>query len=598
MPTFDEKFISELKSKNNIIDVVGRYCVLKRQGSVNYWACCPLPGHTEKTPSFCVNEPGQFYHCFGCGKSGDVIKFIEETESLNFVEAVKLLAEKCGMQMPESDGYSEEAAKKEQAKRDRLFNLLKSAAYYYVKNLYTDEAENMRDYLASRGFDGKTVKTFGIGASLSYDGLVKHLKSEGFTEEEGLETGVFERSGKSGCVYDAEAGRIIIPIINQMGKVVAFGGRILEKKGMAKYKNTKETKIFNKRKILYGINNLKTLKRDGELNYVIMVEGYMDVIALYSAGFKNVVASMGTSLTLEQAKLLKRYTSKILVSYDGDAAGQNATIRSLDIFANEGFEVKIVNLPPPKDPDDVIRQDGAAAYQKLLDEAVPLIDYKFSLIKKDKNLNDITDKRKFVQESLKYISTLSDAFMREEFLKKLRDESGITYESLKRDLESGAIETAETSPPKPQGEIKPFDISDKFAKAERFILAAIIYKKNYALNYDFSLYFNHPVREKIIEAFESQGAVTPEALLSIVGEDGAEELNAVLLAGAGVFDTAAEEKYYKDSVKLVKRANLEGEINELNKVYSKETDLQKRQALADLILKKTTKLSSPTEEDS
>ena len=561
MPTFDEKFVSELKSKNNIIDVVGRYCVLKRQGSVNYWACCPLPGHSEKTPSFCVNEPGQFYHCFGCGKSGDVIKFIEETESLNFVEAVKFLAERCGMQLPESDGYSEEAAKKEQAKKDRLFNLLKSAAYYYVKNLYSDGAEEMRDYLASRGFDGKTVKTFGIGASLNYDGLVKHLKSEGYTEEEGFETGVFERSQKTGRAYDAEAGRIIIPIINQMGKVVAFGGRILQKKGMAKYKNTKETKIFNKRKILYGINNLKNLKRDGELNYVIMVEGYMDVIALYSAGFKNVVASMGTSLTLEQAKLLKRYTSKILVSYDGDAAGQNATIRSLDIFANEGFEVKIVNLPSPKDPDDVIRQDGAAAYQKLLDEAVPLIDYKFALIKKDKNLNDITDKRKFVQESLKYISSLSDAFMREEFLKKLRDESGITYESLKRDLENGVSEVNETESADNTAEVKLFDTADKFAKAERFILAAVIYKKSYALNYDFSLYFNHPVREKIIEAFERNDSLSAEALLNVVGEEGAEELNAVLSAGGGVFNTPAEEKYYKDSVKLVKRANLESEID-------------------------------------
>lgn len=597
MPTFDEKFISELKSKNNIIDVVGRYCVLKRQGSVNYWACCPLPGHTEKTPSFCVNEPGQFYHCFGCGKSGDVIKFIEETESLNFVESVKFLADKCGMQMPQSDGYNEDAAKKEQAKKERLFSLLKSTAHYYVKNLYSADAEKMRDYLASRGFDAKTVKTFGIGASLNYYGLVDHLKSEGFTEEEGLETGVFERNLKTNSVYDAVAGRIIIPIINQMGKVVAFGGRILEKKGMAKYKNTKETKIFNKRKILYGINNLKNLKRDGELNYVIMVEGYMDVIALYSAGFKNAVASMGTSLTLEQAKLLKRYTSKILVSYDGDAAGQNATIRSLDIFANEGFEVKIVNIPSPKDPDDVIRQDGADAYQKLLDEAVPLIDYKFALIKKGKNLSDITDKRKFVQESLKYISSIKDAFMREEFLKKLRDESGITYESLKRDLESGIAGITETELSEQKFEIKPLDVSDKYAKAERFILASIIYRKSYASKYNFSLYFNHPAREKIIEAFETRGEVTPESLLSIVGEDGVEELNSVLSAGSGVFDTAAEEKYYKDSLKLVKRANIEREISELNKIYSKETDLQKRQALADLILKKTTKLSSPTEDD-
>ena len=225
MAIFDDKFIEELKSKINIVDVVSRYCNLQRKGASNHWACCPLPGHTEKTASFTVNEPGQFYHCFGCGKSGDVIKFVQEVETLDFSEAVRFLAESIKMPLPTTSKEDEERAKQLKNKKDRLYQILRETAIFYAKNLRSPKAEHWREYLGKRGITSEMVKTFGIGASLDYDGLPKHLKSLGFYEEEMLEAGVCQRSEK-GKIYDFGAERLIIPIINSLGKVIAFGGRI------------------------------------------------------------------------------------------------------------------------------------------------------------------------------------------------------------------------------------------------------------------------------------------------------------------------------------------------------------------------------------
>ncbi len=586
MPTLNEKFLDELKRKLNIVDVVGRYCVLKRQGSSNYWARCPLPGHSEKTPSFTVNEPGQFYHCFGCGKGGDVIKFIEEVESLSFYEAVKFLADIAKMEMPEESGLDDEIIKKNKQKKDRLYSLVRDTALFYVKTLQTPKAKVYRDYLEKRGISEETIKKFGIGASVGYQELPAYLKEKGYTEEEMLETGVCSRNER-GNLYDFEAERLIIPIINSMGKVIAFGGRIMEAKGFGKYKNTSETTLFNKKRTLYAINNLKVEKNTTNLKNVIMVEGYMDTISLYQAGFKNVVASMGTSLTLDQAKLLKRYTDVVLVSYDGDSAGQGATIRSLEIFANEGFEVKIVKLPDGKDPDDVIREYGSEGYQKLLDSAVPLIDFKFDLIANGKDLSNQSDKRKYVSESLNFIRSVGDAFIREELLKKVRDKSGITYESLKRDLENGTV----TTTVKEEIVIPKRPVGDKIIQAERFILSALLNRRSYTEDFDVSeVYFNDEIRQTIADEIAFDFIDIP-TLTSNIGESGYEELTHVLSAGDNLVDSGVEEKYFKDCVLALKKDNIDSDIKLLNAQYSAETDLNKRKDLARAILKLTSKLN-------
>ncbi len=592
MSSIDANFISELKSKINIVDVIGRYCSLKRNGPSNYWACCPLPGHIEKTPSFCVNEPGQFYHCFGCHKSGDVIKFMQEEENLTFYEAVIRLAEMYKIPVPVGDEYDEKEAIKKKNERERLYSVLKETALFYVKNLRTEKGEPYIKYLLSRGFDEKTINAYGIGASLDYNSLPNHLKSLGYTDEEMIKAGVCQRS-KKGQLFDFEAQRLIVPIINNLNKVLAFGGRVIEKNPtFAKYKNTSDTEIFNKRRVIFNVNKLHKLVKEEKVDYVIMVEGYMDVIALWQAGIKNVVASMGTQLTIEQARLLKRYVNKVVVSYDGDFAGQTATIRSLDIFADEGFEIKVLTLPNKLDPDEVIKEKGVDFYMQLVADAMPLIDYKLHVLKQGKNLKDLSDKRKFISEALNLIGSVSDTFMQEELLKKVRDLTGISYQSLKQDLDKGTVTVTSSSVVQEDVEITAkYSDNSAISKTERFILSAFIYKKPYAV-YDDDIYFNNKVREKVYNHILFNEDFKVENLFSLVEQDGAEELSAILSSGDTIFDKPIEEKYYLGCVTTLKKHNITNEIKNLNAEYQKEIDLEKRNEIGNMIQKLTQKLIS------
>ena len=589
MPTFDEKFLNELKNKNNLVDVASKYCVLKRNGPSNYWACCPLPGHSEKTPSFSINEPGQFYHCFGCGKGGDVIKFIEEVEGLDFIESVKLLAENAKMEIPEEDKDYSRQLKVEKDKKDRLLTLIRDTAVFYVRNLKSKQGEKALAYLKKRGFTDETIKAFGFGYSDGYDALPQYLRSKGYTYEEMLETGVCSKS-QSGKVFDAVANRLVIPVINQMGKVIAFIGRILEGSSkIGKYKNTAETRFFSKKRTLYGINNLKKERIENDLSSVIIVEGNLDVVSLYQAGFKNVVASQGTAFTLEHVKLLKRYTSKVLISFDGDSAGQSATLKSLDLFTSQGFEVKIVNLPEGQDPDDVVKNSGYDGYKKLLNSAEPLIDFKLKVIEKGKDLSITADKRKYVQECLALIKTVNDEFLKEELLKKVRDKSGITYESLRRDLDNGTVTVKDDSPII----INRTVVKNKLSIAERFILCAYAFNKPYKSDCDLEeLFFSDEVRDAVALYFIENGENSNISTLSrVVGEKGYEELDAILTAGDKVFDKNGEEKFFKDCVTEVMRSNIQSKITALNQEHVKLTDLQKRDELAQIISELTIKMS-------
>ena len=587
MPNIDEKFIEELISKNNIVDVVSRYCNLQRKGSTNYWARCPLPGHTEKTPSFTVNEPGQFYKCFGCGKGGNVIKFIQEVESVDFFDAIKILAERVKMPIPESDFKNEEEAKKSRDKKERLYSLMRDTAVFYAKNL--PNADEMLEYLYRRGIDEKTVRKFGMGASHDYDSLPKHLAKLGYSEAEMIEAGVCKKNEK-GKIYDFEAKRLIVPIINSLERVIAFGGRILQDNGFGKYLNTSETTLFNKKNTLFNINNLKKIRQETDLDYVIMVEGYMDVISLSMAGFENAVASMGTSLTLNQAKLLKRYTNKILVSYDGDGAGQKATIRSLEIFENEGFEVKVVQLPEGLDPDDVIRKYGKEAYATLLSQALPLIDFKLKIIKRDKDLTDASDKRKYIAECLEVIKTVKSEFLREELLHKISNVSGISYQSLKRDLESGNV-TLPKEEPNQKIQVNKTLKTDAISVAERSVLWAFLNGKNYTEGYDLSnIYFSDTVREKIAEEL-IYGAEVKSRLSTIVGEDGLVELDAVFGVQDLIPSTVQEKRYFEDCYKVIYKSNLQNDLKGLTELYANELDPVKKSKYATMIAQKSKEIS-------
>lgn len=571
----DPRFMQELKQKNNIVEVIGSYIALDRKGG-NYWACCPF--HHEKTPSFAVNESEQFYHCFGCGVSGDVVRFVQEIESTDFPGAVRILAARAKIPVPESDFDSEKAAALKR-KRDTLVKILLDTARFYLSNLYGGRAEAHLEYISRRKLAPTTVKKFGLGASLDFYSLPEYLTGKGYSRADLLDSGVLTEA-KNGRLIDSQGGRLIFPIINAFDEVVAFGGRLLEKSDFAKYKNTKETLVFNKSKTLYNINLLKKLKRTKPISEVIVVEGYMDTISLYQAGFENVVASMGTSLTKDQARLVKRYSENVLISYDGDFAGQKADLRGLEILKDENLNVRVVPLPDGLDPDDVAKQ-GAAAYQACLDAAMPLIDYKLHALEGKYDLKKSEDKRNFLAEALKVVRTAESESEKEDLLKKLRDKTEISYQSLERDLNNLPAEKQleiAVPPPSEAG-------TDKYKKAARFILAAKLFSAPYAENYTLNgIEFEdnvHKIIAQYIGSCEKNAEkVRPSELFEILDED-CPEFNEILDLNYGdKLSGEIAERFFSDSVKTLEREKIGEKIREYTKLFSEERDTEKRKEIA------------------
>ncbi len=574
----DQEFLRTLKDKLNIVDVAGGYFTLEKKGA-NYWACCPF--HHEKTASFSVNESGQFYHCFGCGASGDVIKLVSEMESLDFMDTVKLLAERVNLPMPQSD-FDNRTTAEAKRKRDTLLKLLNDCAHFYLDNLNSGKADAHIQYILNRNIPSRVVRSFGLGASLNFTDLPKFLLSKGYTKQDMLDSGTVNEV--DGRLVDAQGGRLIFPIINALDEVIAFGGRVLKKTDFAKYKNTKETIIFNKSKTLYNINLLKKLKRSQTIKEVIMVEGYMDAISLYSSGFKNVVASMGTSLTQDQARLIKRYTDTVLISYDGDTAGKKANMRGLEILKGEGLNVKVVPLPEGLDPDDVIKQRGEEGYRACLEAAMPLIDYKLSVLGEGVDFTKPEEKRKYVSDAIKIIKTADSSAEQEELLKKLRDKTGITYESLNRDLHSLPS----------QMEIKSERHEDRAdnatasLKASRFVIVSYLFGADYTADTDIATVpFINPIhlilakyvinkkllgeRIHLSEIFEFFEEKTPEY----------EELTRILDYSDGdklSGDVAA--KYFADSVVRLRTDYIDEEISALTAKTAALTDVEDRRECA------------------
>ncbi|MDE6790410.1 MAG: DNA primase, partial [Clostridia bacterium] len=474
MAGVDQEFLRTLKEKVNIVEVAQSYVTLEKRGAT-YWACCPF--HHEKTPSFAINESGQFYHCFGCGESGDVIRLVSELDSLDFMEAVKSLAERAKIPMPETGGDYQKTAEMKR-KRDTLLKILNDCAHFYLDNLNSGNADAHIEYILKRQIPSNMVRTFGLGASLNFTDLPRFLLQKGYSRQDIVDSGAVNDA--NGRLTDAQGGRLIFPLINSYNEVIGFGGRALKKTDFGKYVNTRDTLIFNKRKNLYNINLLKKLKRTQTVKEVIMVEGYMDTLSLYQAGFKNVVASMGTSLTQDQARLIKRYVDTVLISYDGDGAGQKANLRGLDVLKDEGLNVKVVPLPEGLDPDDVIKQRGVEGYQACLDAAMPLIDYKLAVLKRDFDLTKTEDKRRYVSEALGIIRTAESAAEREDLLKQLRDASGISFEALKRDLEAKPVQKEVKAEPPPVRK----DAADVSKKASRFVLSAFLFGADYTRDLD------------------------------------------------------------------------------------------------------------------
>jgi len=412
---FSEEVIQKVKEQNDIIDVISDTVRLKRTGR-NYLGVCPF--HHEKTPSFTVSRDKQIYKCFGCGAAGNVISFVMKTKNLTFPESVKFLAERVGIDIEES---SEKKAQK--IKFDKMYNINVEAARYFFNNLRKNE--KAYSYFKNRGIDDITMKRFGLGfATDGWHNLRNYLKTKGIKEEELLNLGLTIKSPK-GSIYDRFRNRVIFPVFDYSGKVIGFGGRVLDD-SKPKYLNSPETPLFKKGIHLYGLNFAIKNNMD---RAVVIVEGYMDCISLHQHGITNVVATLGTALTEYQAKLLKRYVDRVVISFDADIAGQNATLRGLEILKKEGFDIRVLQVPQGKDPDEYIKANGKEAFIKLIDNSLPLIDYR---LKKSEDGINFTNKEmiiKYVKDVANILSSV-DSIERDVYVKQVSQKTGVSEEAI------------------------------------------------------------------------------------------------------------------------------------------------------------------------
>lgn len=402
-------FINELKFRNDIESVVSGYVNLKRRGS-NLVGLCPF--HGEKTPSFTVYPETESFYCFGCGVGGDVIGFIRKIENLDYVESVKLLAQRAGLTLPQ-DEIDDSMSKL----RARLLEANREAARFFYRTLLSAQGKSALDYLTGRGLTSSTIKQFGIGyAPDSWDMLITHMKSKGFSLSE-LQMADLALKNKNGSIYDKFRNRVIFPIIDLRGNVVGFGGRALED-STAKYINTSDTIVFKKSNNLFALNFAKNSKDKS----LILAEGYMDVIALHQAGFTNAVATLGTALTQGQASLLSQYAGEIIIAYDADEAGQQATARAMGILGNNPVKVRILTLPGAKDPDEYIKKKGADSFRRLLDSSKNDIEYKLQKLKENYNIEVLDDRVSYLKEAVKILAGLADPIEQDIYASKLSNE--------------------------------------------------------------------------------------------------------------------------------------------------------------------------------
>lgn len=464
---FSEEIIQKIKEENDIVDIVSEVVTLKKTGK-NYLGRCPF--HNEKTPSFTVSSEKQIYKCFGCGEAGNVISFVMKTRNMAFPEAVKLLGEKVGIVVDDADSPGKSSAANEKFKR--MYDINIQAARYFYTNLKRFKAPY--EYLKGRGITDETIKKFGIGFSLdNWQGIRSYLKQRGFSEEEILELGLTTKNEK-GNIYDRFRNRIIFPVFNVSGRVIGFGGRVLDD-SKPKYLNSPETPIFHKGTNLYGLN---LAIKNNQARTVIMVEGYMDVISLSQQGVTNVVATLGTALTEGQCKLLKRYIDTVIVSFDSDVAGQNATIRGLEILQKSGFDLKILQIPSGKDPDEFIRSYGREKFLNLVDGALPIIDFKLRMAEKG---IDFSKQEMVIKYLKRVVSVLKDLDPLEKavYIKQVSEKSGIGEEVIMESLDKNPNKSIENS--------KNHNINRKFGqklylepgfvRAERTVLSLALDKR-------------------------------------------------------------------------------------------------------------------------
>lgn len=559
---FSEETIQRIKEENNIVDIISETISLKKAGK-NYLGRCPF--HNEKTPSFTVSSEKQIYKCFGCGEAGNVISFIMKTRNLSFPEAVKFLGKKVGIELEDEEFQKKNSEANE--KNKRMYELNIQAGRFFYTNLKKNKAPY--DYLKGRGISDETIKKFGLGFALNdWHGTRNYLKRIGFKEEEILELGITTKNDK-GNIYDRFRNRIIFPVFDVTGRVVGFGGRVLDD-SKPKYLNSPETPIFHKGTNLYGLN----LAIRNNLNRsIIMVEGYMDVISLAQQGVTNVVATLGTALTEGQCKLLRRYVDTVIVSFDSDLAGQKATARGMDILLKAGFDLKILQVPKGKDPDEYIRVNGKDAFLKLVDESMGIIDFRLKSAEQGIDFSKkemIVKYLKDVCPILKELNSLERAV----YIKQVSEKSGVSEEAILRTVvgnQSNSLKNGENNNINEKFGQKLY-LEPAFIKAGRTILKMALNKElrdgilNSVNSDDFSL----NAHKMIYNAIDERRDFSEEELMKIIEMKAIQDSDFtkewIKIQGSKIdIDKSSMEKMVKDCIVMIKKYKLEESGREIMK---------------------------------
>lgn len=571
---FPTEFIEEVKSRSNIVSVISRSISLQKRGRY-FWACCPF--HFEKTPSFAVSEEEQVYHCYGCGEGGDVISFVQKFDRLTFMEAVKMLAEDAGLTLPTGVDGEKEMQKLRQ--KEKVLHALNSATQFYEDSLKSDEGKVARDYATSRHFTEDVLSHFKIGYSKDYNSLLSFFEKKGVAKQVLKDAGLVEMS-QYGNLYDVFAGRMTFPIINSFGDTIGFTARILEKDAkQAKYRNSTQTIVFDKSKTIYNINTIKELKKTEDIKEVYILEGTIDVIAMYRAGIKNAVACLGTAITSSHALILKRYVDRVILCLDGDSAGQKATYKAIDVLREVGLEVRVVHLKDNLDPDEFLDKYGQEGLQSALKDTMDAIEYEINVIKDRYDLSDSYGKSQFIKEALPIVSKLPTSAEQDIYLRTVSDICHVSIDILRRDMRRDV-------PPKSAKNVEqetPSSSPDSLERATRFVLSALCFKRDYAMYLlDGDMTFKNSGYQRLFDflrqCHKNGKTCTISTLYDYFDINNDERLKDIISLN---FDNIDDERlYFAQCIDRMDRSRLALEQDELLASFRQERDMDKRRLIA------------------
>ena len=575
MIRYSDELIDEIRNRNDIVDIISQYVVLKRSGR-NFFGLCPF--HKEKSPSFSVSPDKQIFHCFGCGVGGNVFHFISKIENISFRDALETLADRAGVELPmlENDGDSKLALLK-----SRVYEINKCAAEFYHENLYKHTAKLAQEYVKKRKLDNNTLKNFLIGYSGNFDELYKLLKSKGFTEEEILASSLVNKN-LEGQYIDRFRKRLMFPIQDVRGRVIAFGGRVLDD-SKPKYINSPENVVYSKGRHLYGLNVAKKY----ETKKIIIVEGYMDAVSLHQRGIHNAVASLGTAMTEAQGRLLRKSSEQIVIGYDSDSAGQAATQRGLDILQSMGCDVRVLQIEGAKDPDEFVVKYGPERFQKQVEKAISLVEYKVKVITKNLDLENANDKIKFLKEIAKVLSRIDNDIEKEVYADKITKEYKISKEAIYAEINK--LENANSKGTKilerakPKLEVKEENaINEQIDKREKLVIYLLInypeqsynaIRKNIDIN-DFKSTRNQSIVKKLYEELEKGNSNINNVIDWFEEEETINYLSWIL---AYDFEITEVDKCITDLINIYIKENMLKQRNEIIKQLER-TDLQKEES--------------------